>query len=85
MNVSLTPELEQYIQAKVQSGFYHSSSEVIREALRLLKERDILQADKLETLRQEVLRGVAQADEGTFSTRTSADLKAEGRRRLSQA
>ncbi len=36
MNISLTPELEKYVNKQVQSGFYHSSSEVIRAALRLL-------------------------------------------------
>lgn len=36
MNISLTPELERYIDKQVKSGFYHSSSEVIRAALRLL-------------------------------------------------
>lgn len=36
MNVSLTPELEQYIRRKVDSGLYGNASEVVREALRLL-------------------------------------------------
>jgi antitoxin ParD1/3/4 len=40
MNVSLTPELEQLVQEKVKSGRYLSASEVVREALRLLEERD---------------------------------------------
>ena len=40
MNVSLTPELEQLVNQKVQSGLYQTASEVVREALRLLKERD---------------------------------------------
>jgi antitoxin ParD1/3/4 len=37
MNISLTAELEQFVQFQVQSGMYHSASEVIREGLRLLK------------------------------------------------
>ena len=40
MNVSLTPELEQLVKEKVESGLYQTASEVVREALRLLKERD---------------------------------------------
>ena len=40
MNVSLTPELEQYVSAKVESGRYNSASEVVREALRLLEEHE---------------------------------------------
>jgi len=41
MNVSLTKPLENYIQSKVESGMYASASEVIRAALRILRERDI--------------------------------------------
>jgi antitoxin ParD1/3/4 len=40
MNVSLTPELEQLVNDKVRSGLYQTASEVVREALRLLKQRD---------------------------------------------
>ncbi len=40
MNVSLTAELEQLVNEKVRSGMYHTASEVVREALRLLKLRD---------------------------------------------
>lgn len=40
MNVSLTPELEQYIRRKVESGLYSNASEVVREALRLLVGRE---------------------------------------------
>jgi antitoxin ParD1/3/4 len=82
MNVSLTPELEQFIQAKVESGLYHSASEVIREGLRLLKERDAFSEMKLAALREEIKKGVEQADQGLFSTKTIDRIKAEGRRRL---
>ena len=40
MNVSLTPELETFVQTKVTSGRYTSASEVVREALRLLEDHD---------------------------------------------
>lgn len=40
MNVSLTPKLEAFIRRKVASGLYNNASEVIREALRLLVERE---------------------------------------------
>jgi len=36
MNVSLTPELEEWVRKKVESGMYVSASEVVREALRAL-------------------------------------------------
>lgn len=40
MNVSLSHPLEEYISQKVESGLYNSASEVIREALRLLQEKE---------------------------------------------
>ena len=40
MNVSLTPELERFVDDKVESGLYNNASEVVREGLRLLKEHD---------------------------------------------
>ena len=39
MNISLTPELEELVKVEVESGMYNSSSEVIREALRVWQEQ----------------------------------------------
>ena len=58
MNVSLTPELERFIREKVGSGRYHSASEVVREALRLLEERERLRELRLEELRREIQKGI---------------------------
>ncbi len=40
MNVSLTPRLEEFIRRKVAGGLYNNASEVVRDALRLLVERE---------------------------------------------
>lgn len=40
MNVSMTPELEEYIRRKVATGPYSDPSEVVRDALRLMRERE---------------------------------------------
>ena len=53
-NVSLTPELEEYVNTKVQTGDYKSVSEVVRDGLRMLKEKDILQEAKLQALREAI-------------------------------
>lgn len=58
MNVSLTPELEKWVQSKVESGMYTSASEVVREGLRLLKEQDTLKAIRLAELRKEIQQGI---------------------------
>jgi antitoxin ParD1/3/4 len=64
MNVSLTPELEQLIQDRVKTGRYHSASEVVREALRLLEDRDELRRLRLADLRQKVATGLESLDRG---------------------
>jgi antitoxin ParD1/3/4 len=54
MNISLTHELEKFVNNKVQSGTYTSASEVVRDGLRLLVERDQLSHIRLEELRKEI-------------------------------
>jgi antitoxin ParD1/3/4 len=60
MNVSLTPELEKLVQRKVQTGRYNSASEVVREALRLMEERDQIKAE----VRKKIAAGVESARAG---------------------
>ena len=54
MNISITPELEQFVHTKVKSGMYQSASELFREALRLLAERDELRRKRLKKPDQEI-------------------------------
>jgi antitoxin ParD1/3/4 len=58
MNVHLTPELEQLVQRKVKTGRYNSASEVIREALRLMEERDHLLKFRKEELSKKIAAGL---------------------------
>ena len=64
MNVSLTPELEKFVSAKVESGRYNSASEVVREALRLLEEHDSARAAQLAEFNEELGRRLAGLDRG---------------------
>jgi antitoxin ParD1/3/4 len=85
MNVSLTTQLEQYVQHKLASGLYSSASEVVRDGLRLLQERDRLFKGRLGQLRTEIRRGVADLDAGRSSPfdRAAIDrIKTKGRERL---
>jgi antitoxin ParD1/3/4 len=82
MNVSLTPELERVVNEKVESGMYQTASEVVREALRLLKERDEARAH----LRADVQAGFDQLARGegrSYDKATGRQLadrvKAKGR------
>ncbi|MBN2069610.1 MAG: type II toxin-antitoxin system ParD family antitoxin [Opitutales bacterium] len=64
MNVSLTPELEHWVQKKVESGFYGSSSEVIREALRMLHDFESERTNKLQALKADLHVGIEQLHKG---------------------
>ena len=79
MNVSLTPELEQFVDDKMKSGDFTSASEVVRAGLRLLKERDAEHQARLDALRQAVGEGLDQARRG--QTRDGAEVLADLRSR----
>lgn len=79
MNISLTPQLESLVKSKVESGLYGSASEVMRDALRLLEERDRRQALRVEELRAEIKKGV---DSGEPTPLDMGTIKARGRKRL---
>ena len=64
MNVSLTPELEQFVAVKVDSGRYNSASEVVREALRLLEEHDHARSAQVAAFNQELGRRLGSLDRG---------------------
>lgn len=64
MNISLTPVLEEFVKQKVSSGMYHSFSEVIREGLRLLEEKEKLKEMQLNELRKDLRIGIRSLDQG---------------------
>lgn len=74
MNISLTPELEQIVKHKVDSGLYNNASEVIREALRLMAAQERLDAMKLQLLRAEIDLAWQQADRGEFAQATPESI-----------
>jgi len=85
MNVSITPELEQFVAHKVESGRYTSASEVVREALRLLEEQDRTRAAQLAAFNAELNRRLASLDQGKTVdpqvTRARLEEKSRARRR----
>lgn len=64
LNVSLTPELEEFVASRVASGRYLTSSEVVREGLRLLEDREHLREETLAGVRQKIEDGLASLDRG---------------------
>ena len=85
MTIALPSELEEIVNAKVQSGQYHSAGEVIRESLRLLEEKDMLRQIKLEQLRKGIAIGIEQADRGDLAPLDVEDIIARGQKRMAEA
>jgi antitoxin ParD1/3/4 len=85
MNVSLTPELEKFVNNKVQTGRYNSASEVVREALRLLEDQEHVRAAQLGEFNKELGRRLAALDRGEHvrpnEVRARIQRKSEERRK----
>ena len=84
MNVSLTKELEVLVNSKVRSGMYQTASEVVREGLRLLKQRDQLEKFRydIQTGFEEIERGDFQEYDATTTKDLARDIVAAGKARL---
>ena len=85
MNISLTKELDQWINNKVDSGLYKSSSEVVRDSLRLLRRQDEQREAMLKDLRQELMVGINQLDSNNsqdFDSNLINTIKESGRQSL---
>jgi len=61
MNIPLPRELEKLVERLVESGRYSSAGDVVREALRLLDEREKQRKLQLTAMRKEIAKGVREA------------------------
>ena len=77
MNVNLGTVFDNFIGELLKTGMYQSQSEVVREGLRLLKEREEVKKLRLAELRQEIALGSEQADRGEFvdGAQTFAEIR----------
>ncbi len=67
MNFSLTPSLEQFVRDRANSGDYNNASEVVRDAIRLLKRAEERRALKMERLRAAIREGDEALARGEFT------------------
>ena len=81
MNVSLTPELEEFVSAKVGTGRYNSASEVVREALRLLEEYGAARGAQIAAFNQKLGHRLASLDRGERVDPASVRTRIEGKSR----
>lgn len=74
MNVTLGKEFENRIAERVESGLYNSASEVIRESLRMMFEKDALKQQQFQLLQKQVSMGFTQLTSGQHSDENIMDL-----------
>ncbi|MGO4839056.1 type II toxin-antitoxin system ParD family antitoxin, partial [Rhizobiaceae sp. 2RAB30] len=72
-NVVLTDHHEEVIDRLVKSGRYQNASEVMREGLRMVEQREEREAAKLKALREAANVGLADLDEGRYLDFASVD------------
>ncbi len=81
MNVSLPPELEKFVQDKVEAGHYPTAGEVVRDALWLLREHDRFRQARANEIREQIQIGLDELDRGEGAPLDIVAVKAEARRR----
>lgn len=64
LNITLPPELQEFIDSRLSSGRYQTAGEVIREGLRLLEERERASEAAYDELKAKVRRGIEESDRG---------------------
>jgi antitoxin ParD1/3/4 len=84
-NVVLTERQETLVEALVKSGRYQNASEVMREGLRLIENREAEDAAKLSALRAAAQIGVAALERGEFRELPDASTLAPHLQQLGKA
>jgi antitoxin ParD1/3/4 len=83
---SIGKHFEGFIESLIESGRYSTASEVMRDGLRLVEEREERRKVKLEALRAEIQKGLDSGPAREFDPKTlAAEIKARGRQRLAAA
>ena len=83
-NISLTDHHDDLIEAKIQAGEYANASEVVREGLRLIQERDQELAARVDAIKSRVAVGLEQAARGDFIEGTIDEIRERIRRRAEE-
>ena len=83
MNVNLGPVFDEFVAEMLESGLYQSQSEILREGLRLLKDREEVKRLRIAEFRREIALGAKQADRGEFldSHQVFAQIRSKSRQR----
>ena len=82
ITVTLTTDMAETIKAAVNSGDYASNSEIVREALRDWRLKQLTQRRELETLRLDINKGLDDIEQGRLQDFDAGRIVAKGKKRL---
>ncbi len=85
ITVTLTADMAQIIKAAVNSGDYASNSEIVREALRDWRIKQLIHKRELEALRQEINKGIDDINQGRVQDFDAGRIVAKGDKRLNHS
>jgi len=84
MNISIKPELENFLAEKLKSGQYANASDLVNDAIEALKEQEEFTPEHEVYLRREVNKGLVQLDSRQYADFDATRIIAEERARLTQ-
>jgi len=70
-NVNLTEHFDQFIDAAIESGRFSNASEIVREGLRLLEQREREEQARIEWLRSAAKEGFDAIEQGNYTALSS--------------
>jgi antitoxin ParD1/3/4 len=82
MDITLRPELEQFVRERIAAGQFADLSEAVNGALDLLKEQEATTPADLAELREAVRIGIEQLDRGEGAPWDPEEIKSQGRKIL---
>jgi putative addiction module CopG family antidote len=82
MRISLRPDLEAFLKAKVQAGRYRDANDVINDGLQLLKERDQAEFEALRKLLGQRMKESRRGDSVPFDSKAREGIRRRGMKRL---
>ena len=76
INISLSPEIAKFVRRKVKAGSYTNAGEVVRTALRRMKDDEVREAEAARTAVDEILAEVAGEELGLITERVRSGFAA---------
>ncbi len=85
ITVTLTADMAETIKAAVSRGLYASNSEIVREALRDWRMKQLTQERSLEALHQDIAKGLGDIRQGRVKDFDAGRIVAQGEKRLNHS